>query len=68
MPLFLFFTIVGSYLTPYFILFLLVGLILGFVISLFFAFKLKFVNGDVIGATLEGVEILLFLVVSWFMT
>jgi cobalamin synthase len=49
-------------------LYLLVGIILGFVISLFFASKLKFVNGDVLGATLEGVEILLLMVVGWFMT
>jgi len=67
MPLFLSFSIIGSYLTPYFILFLLVGIVLGFVISVFFASKLKFVNGDVLGATLEGVEILLFMVVAWFM-
>ncbi|SFV58385.1 Cobalamin synthase [hydrothermal vent metagenome] len=67
MPLFLSFTALGSYLTAYFILYLLVGIVLGFVISIFFASKLKFVNGDVLGATLEGVEILLFLVVGWFM-
>jgi adenosylcobinamide-GDP ribazoletransferase len=67
MPLFLLFISIGSYLTPYFILYLLVGIVLGFVISLFFASKLKFVNGDVLGATLEGVEILLFMVVAWFM-
>jgi adenosylcobinamide-GDP ribazoletransferase len=67
MPLFLLFISIGSYLTPYFILYLLVGIVLGFVISLFFASKLKFVNGDVLGATLEGVEIFLFMVVAWFM-
>jgi len=65
-PLFLIFTFIGSYLTSYFVLYLLVGIVLGFVISVFFASKLKFVNGDVLGATLEGVEILLFLVVGWF--
>ncbi|NEW60651.1 adenosylcobinamide-GDP ribazoletransferase, partial [Sulfurovum sp. bin170] len=63
MPLFLIFTTIGSYLTLYFILYLLVGIVMGFVISIFFASKLKFVNGDVLGATLEGVEILLFLLV-----
>jgi adenosylcobinamide-GDP ribazoletransferase len=66
-PLFIVFITIGSYLTPYFILYLLVGIVLGFVISVFFASKLKFVNGDVLGATLEGVEILLFMVVGWFM-
>ena len=67
MPLFFIFTLVGSYLTPYFILYLLVGIIFGFVISIFFASKIGFVNGDVLGASLEGVEILLFMVVGWFM-
>jgi len=66
-PLFLLFTIIGSYLTPYFILYLIIGIVLGFIISVFFASKLRFVNGDVLGATLEGVEILLFMVVAWFM-
>jgi adenosylcobinamide-GDP ribazoletransferase len=66
-PLFLSFTLIGSYLTPFFIMMLLVGIVLGFVISIFFASKLKFVNGDVLGATLEGVEMVLFMVVGWFM-
>jgi adenosylcobinamide-GDP ribazoletransferase len=67
MILFLFFMIMGSFLTPYFIILLLMGVIFGFFISIFFTKKLKFINGDVLGATLEGVEILLFLVVALFM-
>jgi adenosylcobinamide-GDP ribazoletransferase len=65
--LFILFMITGSFLTPYFIILLFIGVILGFFISIFFTKKLKFINGDVLGATLESVEILLLLVVALFM-
>lgn len=67
MMIFILFTILGSFLTPYFIILLLMGVILGFFISIFFTQKLKFTNGDVLGTTLESVEILLLLVVALFM-
>jgi len=68
MMLFVFFVLFGSWITPYFIPLLLTGVILGFLISLYFAAKLRFVNGDVLGTTLEGVEIILLLLVSLWMS
>ena len=65
--LFILFMIMGSFLTPYFIILLFIGVILGFFISIFFTKKLKFINGDVLGVTLESVEILLLVVVALFM-
>jgi len=65
--IFLLITIIGSFYLNSFLIWLIIGTIMGFSISIFFANKLKFVNGDVLGATLEGVEILLFLVVAIFM-
>ena len=67
MIIFILFMVMGSFLTPYFIILLFIGIILGFFISIFFTKKLKFINGDVLGITLESVEILLFLVVALFM-
>ncbi len=64
MMLFVLFTLFGSWITPYFIPLLLTGVILGFLISLYLASKLRFVNGDVLGTTLEAVEILLFVLIS----
>jgi len=67
MMIFILFMIGGSaMITPYFLILLILGVIFGFIISLFLAAKLHFVNGDVLGTTLEGVEILLFLVVGLF--
>ena len=65
--LFIVLSILGSFLTPYFVILLFIGIILGFFISIFFTKKLNFINGDVLGVTLESVEILLFLVVALFM-
>ena len=67
MIIFVLFMIMGSFLTPYFIILLFIGIIFGFFISIFFTKKLKFINGDVLGVTLESVEILLLLVVALFM-
>jgi len=58
---FLLFIILGSLVIEQFILLLSVGLLLALSISFTLKHKLGFVNGDVLGATLEGVEILLFL-------
>ncbi len=66
MLIFILFGVFGSFVSPYFIILLIVGVILGFLISLFFAAKLRFVNGDVLGATLEGVEIILLFLVGFF--
>jgi len=61
---FLFFSVLGTlFLTP-FILLLIMGLLLALLISFTLKKKLSFVNGDVLGATLEGVEILLLLGVA----
>lgn len=64
---FILFTIVGSILTPYFIILLVQGIFFALLISLFIKSKIGFVNGDVLGATLESVEILLFFCVAFFM-
>ena len=56
--------IIGSWITPLFTVLLLLGVLIGFIISLILAFKLNFVNGDVLGTTLEGVEIVLFMFVA----
>jgi len=55
------FTIVGSFLLKNFILLLIIGLTISLIISYTLKSKLGFVNGDVLGATLEGVEVLLFI-------
>ncbi|HIO96144.1 MAG TPA: adenosylcobinamide-GDP ribazoletransferase [Campylobacterales bacterium] len=60
------FTMVGSMLMVEFILLLLVGLLFAFLISSTIKSKIGFVNGDVLGATLEGVEILLFMTLALF--
>ena len=60
-------TITGMLFLKSFLIWLIIGIILGFNISIFSASKLKFANGDVLGATLESVEILMFLVVAIFM-
>jgi cobalamin synthase len=39
---------------------------MAFAIFIYIARKLGFINGDVLGATLEGVEIVLFLVIAFF--
>ncbi|MCH9740691.1 MAG: adenosylcobinamide-GDP ribazoletransferase [Epsilonproteobacteria bacterium] len=61
------FTIIGSLLTPYFIVLLIQGLFFSILISMIIKSKIGFVNGDVLGATLEGVEVLLFFCVAVFM-
>ena len=43
---------------------LLIGLLLSLFISYVIKSKIGFVNGDVLGATLEGVEVLLFIIVE----
>jgi len=53
------FALIGSLLFPQFILFLILGLVFALIISYIIKSKIGFVNGDVLGATLEGVEILL---------
>jgi len=61
---FLLFSLLGTLLLSQFILLLLAGLLLSIILSYSIKSKLGFVNGDVLGATLEGVEILLFLGVA----
>ena len=58
---FLLFSLIGSMLVYPFLLLLFIGLILALLISYAIKSKIGFVNGDVLGATLEGVEILLFI-------
>jgi len=61
---FFIFSLLGSMLTAHFMPLLLMGLLLAFVISYVIKSKIGFVNGDVLGATLEGVEVLLFIIIA----
>ncbi len=61
---FLLYTILGTLLLNHFILLLLAGLLLALIISFTIKNRIGFINGDVLGATLEGVEILLFIGVA----
>jgi len=65
---FLLFFVIGSILTLEFVFLLIEGLLLAFIISYGIKRKIGFVNGDVLGATLEGVEIVLFLLLALFTT
>ena len=58
------FSTIGYLLVSNFMLLLLIGLLLALFISFVIKSKIGFVNGDVLGATLEGVEILLLIGVS----
>jgi len=64
---YLIFMVIGSLLISNFIFLLLGGMALALLISFYIKSKIGFVNGDVLGATLEAVEILLFLAVALFM-
>jgi len=61
---FLLFGSVGVFLVDHFFTLLLLGLLFSLAISYAIKSRIKFVNGDVLGATLEGVEVLLFIVVA----
>jgi adenosylcobinamide-GDP ribazoletransferase len=64
---YLIFMLIGSLLISNFILLLALGLVLALLISFYIKSKIAFVNGDVLGCTLEAVEILLFLAIALFM-
>jgi adenosylcobinamide-GDP ribazoletransferase len=61
---FILFSLIGIMLISNFMTLLLIGLLLALLISYTIKSKIGFVNGDVLGATLEGVEVLLFIVVA----
>jgi adenosylcobinamide-GDP ribazoletransferase len=63
---FILFTLIGLVIVNKFIFLLLIGLLLAYLISLWIKSRIKFVNGDVLGATVESVEILLFFIASSF--
>jgi len=58
------FITIGSLLTHEFILFLIEGVLLSLIISYGIKLKIGFVNGDVLGTTLEGVETSMFLLIA----
>jgi len=58
--------LIGSILTPFFIIVMVFGFASALSIAIYLGKRLGFINGDVLGATLEGVEILLFLVISFW--
>jgi len=64
---YLIFILIGSLLISNFIGLLLFGLLLSLGVSFYIKSKIGFVNGDVLGTTLEAVEILLFLSIALFM-
>jgi cobalamin synthase len=53
-----------SFAGTYFFTVILTGLFFSYLITIFIRSKIGFVNGDVLGAALEGVEIILFLGVA----
>ena len=59
--------IIGTLLTPFFIIMVVFGFIFSFIISIYISKRLGFINGDVLGATLEVVEILLLFLIVVFM-
>ena len=59
--------IIGTILTPFFIIIVVFGFILSFIISIYISKRLGFINGDVLGATLEVVEVLLLFLILLFM-
>ncbi len=61
---YLIFMLIGSLLISNFIILLILGLLLSLGISFYIKSKIDFVNGDVLGTTLESVEILLFLAIA----
>ncbi len=61
---FVLFSAIGYLLISNFMLLLFIGLLLALLISFVIKSKIGFVNGDVLGATLEGVEILLIIGIS----
>ena len=61
---FVIFSTIGYLLVSNFMILLLIGLLLSLFISFAIKSKIGFVNGDVLGATLEGVEILLLIGVN----
>jgi len=61
------FIIIGSIFLHKFIFLLIIGLLFAYLISQWIKSKINFVNGDVLGATLESVEIFLFFVVALFL-
>jgi len=58
--------LIGTILTPFFIILMVFGFALALSIAIYLGKRLGFINGDVLGTTLEGVEILLSLVVAIF--
>jgi adenosylcobinamide-GDP ribazoletransferase len=61
---FFIFSLIGMMLMTHFMTLLFVGLLLALVISYGIKSKIGFVNGDVLGATLEGVEVFLFIIIA----
>jgi adenosylcobinamide-GDP ribazoletransferase len=61
---FILFSVIGIMLISNFMTLLLIGLLLALLISYVIKSKIGFVNGDVLGATLEGIEVLLFIFVA----
>lgn len=60
---FIVFTFIGWMLSSHFLILLIIGLLLAYLIFHFIKSKIGFANGDVLGTTLEGVEVLLFLAI-----
>ncbi len=61
---YLIFILIGSLLISNFIILLILGVLLSLGISFYIKSKIGFLNGDVLGTTLESVEILLFLAIA----
>ncbi len=58
--------LVGSLLNPLFIIIMVFGFVLALSIAIILGKQLGFLNGDVLGATLEIVELILFMIIALF--
>jgi len=65
-PSFLLSLLIGSFLTPFFLIIMVFGFVLALGVAIVFSKKIGFTNGDVLGATLEILELILFMVISLF--
>ena len=59
--------LIGTLSTPFFIILMVFGFALALGIAIYLGKRLGFINGDVLGASLEGVELLLFLIIAFWL-
>ncbi|SFV67790.1 Cobalamin synthase [hydrothermal vent metagenome] len=63
-----FYSLIAMNMSEYFFVLLLFGVIFAIMLSYWLKYKLGFINGDVMGTTLESVEIILFIIISYIIS